>query len=105
MDGSRVYLFGQSQGGHAAWDLASAHPERFAAVAPYIGCLASDHLDLNLGATALYCVDGDQDGNAPARNRKVFDRKALQAGLPGLLRIAKISGDRQHLVAQPIELP
>jgi predicted peptidase len=37
VDRARVYLTGLSMGGFGAWDLAMAHPERFAAVAPICG--------------------------------------------------------------------
>lgn len=37
VDPSRVYLTGLSMGGYGTWDLATACPERFAAVAPICG--------------------------------------------------------------------
>jgi len=37
IDPDRVYLTGLSMGGYATWDLAIAHPERFAAIAPLCG--------------------------------------------------------------------
>jgi predicted peptidase len=37
VDPQRVYLTGLSMGGFGTWDLALAHPERFAAVAPICG--------------------------------------------------------------------
>jgi predicted peptidase len=37
VDRNRVYLTGLSMGGFGAWSLASAHPERFAAIAPICG--------------------------------------------------------------------
>ncbi len=36
-DSSRVYLTGLSYGGFGTWHLASAYPERFAAIAPVVG--------------------------------------------------------------------
>lgn len=36
-DPARVYLTGLSMGGYGTWELASAHPERFAAIAPICG--------------------------------------------------------------------
>jgi len=38
-DKSRVYLIGYSMGGYGTWAWASAHPERFAAIAPHAGGL------------------------------------------------------------------
>jgi predicted peptidase len=37
VDESRIYLTGVSMGGAGTWRLASAHPERFAAIAPICG--------------------------------------------------------------------
>ncbi|MFC1806574.1 prolyl oligopeptidase family serine peptidase [Planctomycetota bacterium] len=37
VDISRVYLTGLSMGGYGTWDLACAHPARFAAIAPVCG--------------------------------------------------------------------
>ncbi|HEX6739738.1 MAG TPA: prolyl oligopeptidase family serine peptidase, partial [Vicinamibacteria bacterium] len=37
VDADRVYLLGESMGGHGAWLIASRHPELFAAVAPVYG--------------------------------------------------------------------
>ncbi len=37
VDGDRVYLTGMNTGGFGTWNLATAHPERFAAIAPICG--------------------------------------------------------------------
>ena len=37
VDKDRVYLTGLSMGGYGTWDLAAAHPEKFAAIAPICG--------------------------------------------------------------------
>ena len=37
VDPDRVYLTGMSMGGYGTWSLATAHPERFAAIAPVCG--------------------------------------------------------------------
>jgi predicted peptidase len=37
VDPDRVYATGYSMGGYAVWDLATAHPQRFAAIAPICG--------------------------------------------------------------------
>lgn len=36
-DPARVYLIGLSMGGYGSWDLATRHPDWFAAVAPICG--------------------------------------------------------------------
>ncbi|MDZ4775078.1 MAG: alpha/beta hydrolase fold domain-containing protein [Planctomycetota bacterium] len=38
IDTNRVYVTGISRGGHLAWDVALRQPDRFAALAPMIGC-------------------------------------------------------------------
>lgn len=37
IDADRVYLTGLSMGGYGTWNLAAAHPDRFAAIAPICG--------------------------------------------------------------------
>ncbi len=37
VDADRIYLTGLSLGGHGTWNIAAAHPERFAAIAPVCG--------------------------------------------------------------------
>ncbi len=37
IDPDRIYAIGYSMGGYAVWDLATAHPQRFAAVVPICG--------------------------------------------------------------------
>ncbi len=37
VDDTRVYLLGESMGGHGTWRIASRHPNLFAAAAPYFG--------------------------------------------------------------------
>jgi dienelactone hydrolase len=37
IDDNRVYLLGESMGGHGTWRIASRHPSLFAAAAPYFG--------------------------------------------------------------------
>ena len=38
VDDQRVYATGESRGGHLTWDLALRRPDRFAGIAPLIGC-------------------------------------------------------------------
>lgn len=69
IDTDRVYLEGQSQGGHATWDMGSANADRFAGVMPVIGASLSVKKLENYLDTSLYCVDGSDDGGAPTLNR------------------------------------
>jgi len=70
IDTGRVHLSGHSQGGHACWDLGGAHAGRFAGVLPVIGAPRFPRQQPNYHDTALYSVDGSEDGGAPERNRK-----------------------------------
>lgn len=45
-DPERIYLSGLSMGGYGAWDLAVAHPEKFAAVIPVCGGGETIHVHL-----------------------------------------------------------
>ena len=66
IDDSRVYLTGLSMGGFGSWDLASRHPEWFAAVVPVCGggdpSFASRIAD---SAVPIWTVHGDADKVVP----------------------------------------
>ncbi len=70
LDFDRVYLAGHSQGGHASWDIGGSHAGRYAGVMPYIGCSRDVASHDNFEDTALYVVDGSEDGLAPKFNRQ-----------------------------------
>lgn len=76
IDMNRVYLAGGSQGGHASWDIGGGQAGRFAGVIPVIGCSATYLAHDNYRDTAIYCVDGEDDGGAPVINRKSIDKLA-----------------------------
>ena len=62
-DSSQVYLTGLSYGGYGTWHLASAHPERWAAIAP-IGGGGNPALAHRLAAIQLpiWILQGGRDG-------------------------------------------
>ena len=61
VDQERIYLTGHSMGGHVCWNLATSHPEHFAAVAPTASTpMSVDNLD-KLLALPLYVVHGRND--------------------------------------------
>ena len=71
IDGDRVYLGGQLNGGHMAWDYGLAHPDLFAGVAVVSG-LPGKYVIRNVAHTKivpLYVALGDL---APASNELVF---------------------------------
>lgn len=73
VDPARVYVAGHSMGGHMAWDLALTFPGRFAAAAPYIGCVTgvSSNYVPNVFHTPVYCVSGERDTTITKVNRLV----------------------------------
>lgn len=70
LDMDRVCLLGHSQGGHAAWDLGSAHAGQWAGVVPIIGAAQLRRYHENFLDTSLYAIDGSLDGGAPKLNRE-----------------------------------
>ena len=61
-DPHRVILTGLSMGGHGSWDLAAAHPERFAAVVPICGRgKPADAAKLKALPIWSFCGDADRD--------------------------------------------
>ncbi|CAN5510079.1 prolyl oligopeptidase family serine peptidase [soil metagenome] len=64
VDSSRVYLTGLSMGGWGAWQLACAHPERFAAVAPVSGWGLED-LAENMKDLPVWAFHGADDKAVP----------------------------------------
>jgi len=76
LDPDRVVLSGHSQGGHASWDLGPAHAGVFAAVMPVIGVAVHERNEGNCRDVPVYCVDGSEDADAPAMNRRTIARLA-----------------------------
>jgi predicted peptidase len=72
IDTARVYVTGLSMGGFGTWDLAMAHPERFAAVAPICGggqfasaYLSSHNKRNDLRSLAVWAFHGALDKAVP----------------------------------------
>ncbi len=62
VDPKRVILTGLSMGGHGSWDIATAHPKRFAAVVPICGGGDPDTADrLKALPVWTFCGDADRD--------------------------------------------
>ncbi len=71
VDPDRIYLVGHSMGGHMTYDVGLSHPTRFARLGPFIGCpfgVVDPYLD-NAGNLPIYCIEGENDGDATNRNR------------------------------------
>jgi poly(3-hydroxybutyrate) depolymerase len=61
-DRNRVILTGLSMGGHGSWDLATAQPDRFAAVVPICGPGEPEAADRLKGLPVwTFCGDSDRD--------------------------------------------
>ncbi|HEX3073838.1 MAG TPA: alpha/beta fold hydrolase [Ignavibacteriales bacterium] len=66
IDADRVYLTGMSMGGYGAWNLAAAHPEYFAAVAPIAAYETEpDKWAKYLIQIPIWVIHGDKDDLAP----------------------------------------
>jgi predicted esterase len=63
IDTDRVFISGHSMGGHAAWDIAFSHPDRFAGLIPMISShFAFDHhYRRNVRRVPVYCIQGEKD--------------------------------------------
>lgn len=64
VDKKRIYLTGLSMGGYGTWALASAYPERFAAIAPICGG-GSRIMSLRLKDIPIWVFHGAKDGVVP----------------------------------------
>jgi predicted peptidase len=77
VDPKRIYLTGLSMGGYGTWSMATAHPERWAAIAPICG--AGDPKSAEkLKDIPCWCFHGDEDKAVPVqRSRDMIE--ALRA--------------------------
>ena len=64
VDKKRIYLTGLSMGGYGTWALASAYPERFAAIAPICGG-GSRIMSMRLKDIPIWVFHGAKDGVVP----------------------------------------
>lgn len=94
VDPSRVYLTGLSMGGYAAWDLASACPERFAAVAPICGggdilpiLLAESRRLRTLRALPVWAFHGARDNIVPLHESERMVKALRDIGNPARLTV------------------
>jgi predicted peptidase len=77
VDRDRVYLTGLSMGGFGTWDLAAAHPEKFAAIAPICGG-GNPQNAKKLARLPIWVFHGAKDPTVPIeRSREMVE--ALKA--------------------------
>ena len=66
VDKKRIYLTGLSMGGYGTWALASAYPERFAAIAPICGG-GSRIMSMRLKDIPIWVFHGAKDRTVPIK--------------------------------------
>lgn len=78
-DPNRVYLTGLSMGGYGSWDLATRHPEWFAAVVPICGG-GDERQAKKLVGIPLWAVHGDADRAVPVERSQQMIAAIKEAG-------------------------
>ena len=74
VDESRIYLTGLSMGGYGTWEIAAAHPERFAAIAPICGGARHRSRARGLKDTPVWAFHGAKDEVVPlAKSQEMVD--------------------------------
>jgi predicted peptidase len=79
VDPDRVYLTGLSMGGFGTWALASAHPERFAAIAPICGG-GNPRMASKLKDLPIWVFHGAKDNVVPPRQSEDMVEALKDAG-------------------------
>ncbi len=83
-ESNRVILTGLSMGGHGSWDLATARPDRFAAVVPICGPGEPEAAD-RLKALPIWTFCGDADRDETVLNLRTMVETLRQEGAPARL--------------------
>lgn len=76
IDSNKVYLQGHSQGGHTAWEIGGALSGRLTGVVPLLGATRHTSYLSNYRHTAVYAIDGSEDGGAPELTVKTIKQMA-----------------------------
>ncbi len=79
VDEDRVYLTGMSMGGAGTWRLATAHPERFAAIAPICGW-GDPGTARRLASMPTWVFHGAKDDQVPLQASEEMVEALKQAG-------------------------
>ncbi|MBN1510277.1 MAG: prolyl oligopeptidase family serine peptidase [Sedimentisphaerales bacterium] len=79
VDPDRVYLTGLSMGGFGTWALGSAHPERFAAIAPICGG-GQTYLARKLVNVPVWAFHGAKDPVVPLAESEAMVQAVTRAG-------------------------
>lgn len=86
VDPDRVYLMGHSMGGYGTNNVATHHPDQFAAVAPVEGTSSQDLSD-NLTNVPWFEISADQDLDAGGADAMALYEKLSASGLDARLLI------------------
>jgi len=93
IDGKRIYLAGQSNGGFGTWDMISKRPELFAAAIPLCGG-GNPNLASNLVFMPIWAFHGDQDMTIPvAESRNMIAAIKKLGGNPRYTEFKGIDHD------------
>lgn len=79
VDRNRIYLTGLSMGGFGTWELAAAHPERFAALVPICGG-GNPASAARLKDMPIWVFHGAKDRAVPLERSEVMVKAVKQAG-------------------------
>ncbi len=79
IDRDRIYVTGLSMGGFGTWALASAHPRRFAAIAPICGGGEAEDAP-KLADVPIWVTHGDQDQAVPLSASQTMVDAVRKAG-------------------------
>lgn len=112
-DRSRVYLIGYSMGGYGTWLWGSAHPERFAGLAPHAGGLGSggpkavspdlDGWAKRLAPLPIWIFHGDKDDVVPPERSERMNNLLKAAGAKEV-RLTMLAG-KGHGISDSLQDP
>lgn len=90
VDPKRQYLSGLSMGGFGTWNIAAAHPDRFAAIAPICGGGNAKDAE-KLKSIPCWCFHGDADNVVkPELSRTMIDAIKKAGGSPKYTEYPKV---------------
>lgn len=95
VDRRRVYATGFSLGGYGVWELASAYPRRFAAIAPIAGGPGRRRAGCRLKDVPLWAFHGTADEVVPPNESRAMVRAVRRCG--GRARLYRGAG---HFIAE-----
>jgi predicted peptidase len=79
-DPSRLYLTGLSMGGFGSWEIAAAHPDRFAAIIPICGGGDPAAMAPSLKSLPIWVFHGDADPAVPVQRSREMVEAIKAAG-------------------------